>query len=64
MNETGNHGTRVAHYKSMAADAMNSAHEAQFASLRDGLLKLAAGWHDLAGEIELQGTRGFLPTSF
>ena len=46
------HGTQSDHYRSLASEAMDSATKTQFQVMRDGFLKLAACWHDLAAETD------------
>jgi hypothetical protein len=52
MMNSSNHGTQSDHYRTLASEAMDSAAKTQFPVMRDGLLKLAACWHDLAAETE------------
>ena len=53
LTDIGRHNTRSDHYRSMADDAMNSALQTRFPSMRADLLKLAAAWNDLAAEADL-----------
>ena len=46
------HSKRSDHYRTLASEAMDSAAKTQFPVMRDGLLKLAACWHDLAAETD------------
>ena len=46
------HSTQSDHYRTLASEAMDSATKTRFPVLRDGLLKLAACWHDLAAETD------------
>jgi len=47
---------RTAHYRAKAEDALYRAAAATDPSLRNGLLRLAAGWHGLARELETKGS--------
>jgi hypothetical protein len=46
------HSTQSDHYRALASEAMNSAAKTRFPVMRDGFLKLAASWIDLAAETE------------
>ena len=48
---------RTAHYRAKAQDALQRASVTADPSLRDGLLRLAAGWHGLARELETKNVR-------
>jgi hypothetical protein len=52
MMNISNHSTQSDHYRTLAREAMDSATITQFPLMRDGFLKLAAAWHDLAAETD------------